>query len=67
METKTNEREILSPDELAEYLGCGRTYVYTLLREGAIKSFKVGRLRRVRRFDVEQYIEERAKASSRKR
>jgi len=49
-------REVLSPDQLAEYLGCGRTTVYELLRERRIPSFTVGRLRRIRRRDVEHYV-----------
>ena len=51
-------REVLSPDQLAEYLGCGRTTVYELLRERRIPSFTVGRLRRIRRCDVERYVSE---------
>jgi excisionase family DNA binding protein len=49
-------REVLSPDQLAEYLGCGRTTAYQLLREGRIPSFKVGRLRRIRTGDVDHYV-----------
>ena len=48
-------REVLSPDQLAEYVGCGRTTVYELLRERRIPRFTVGRLRRIRR-DVERYV-----------
>lgn len=58
--TKNNEaRELLSPEQLAEYLGCGRTYAYSLLAgpDPAIPSFKIGRLRRVRRVDVDRYVE----------
>jgi excisionase family DNA binding protein len=51
-------RDVLSPEQLAEYLGCGRTVVYQLLREGRIRSFKVGRLRRIRATDVDQFIAE---------
>jgi excisionase family DNA binding protein len=51
-------REVLSPDQLAEYLGCGRTTAYALLRERQIPSFTVGRLRRIRRRDVDRYVSE---------
>jgi excisionase family DNA binding protein len=51
-------REVLSPDQLAEYLGCGRTTAYALLRERRIPSFTVGRLRRIRRRDVDSYVSE---------
>lgn len=51
------EREILSPEELADYLGIARSTAYELLRTGEIRSFKLGRLRRIRRRDVEQFVE----------
>ncbi len=47
---------LMTPEQVAEYLGCGRTFSYELLRSGAIPSVKVGRLRRVRREDVEAYV-----------
>ncbi len=56
-ETRTTGREVLSPDDLAAYLGCGRTHAYKLLADGSIKSFKIGRLRRVLRSDVSRYFE----------
>jgi excisionase family DNA binding protein len=64
VETRNNEaRANLSPEQLAEHLGVGRTHVYALLAgpNPAIPSFKVGRLRRVRRVDVEAFIEHRLK------
>lgn len=63
METKTRDREVLSPEELSAFLGIGRSYCYELLRDEEIPSFKLGRLRKVLRRDVEKYIEERAAAS----
>ncbi len=50
-------KETLSPEELAVMLGCGRTTAFDILRSGAIPSFTLGRLRRVRRIDAERYIE----------
>lgn len=49
--------EILTPEQAAQHLNCGRSFLYFLLRVGAIPSFKVGKLRRVRRSDVDAYIE----------
>lgn len=51
------EAALLSPEELAVYLGCGRTYAYSLLADGTIPSVKLGRLRRVRRVDADAFIE----------
>lgn len=58
MATISASKELLGPEELAEVLGCGRTYTYQLLRNQAIPSFKLGKLRKVRRRDVERFIEE---------
>jgi excisionase family DNA binding protein len=52
------QREVISPNQLAEYLGCGRSSAYQLLRSGQIPSFKLGRLRRIRRRDVDRYVAE---------
>ncbi len=52
-------KRLLSADELAHELGVGRTTAYSLLWSGAIPSMKVGRLRKVRREDVEQFIQTR--------
>jgi excisionase family DNA binding protein len=56
-ETRSPAKDVMSPEELAEYLGCGRIYAYGLLKDGQIRSFKLGRLRRIRRQDVERYLE----------
>lgn len=48
---------LMTPEQVAAYLGCKRTFCYELLRSGAIPSLKVGRLRRVRREDLERYVD----------
>jgi excisionase family DNA binding protein len=56
--TKTRETEyLMSPDEVRQFLGLGRTYTYRLLATGAIPSVRIGRLRKVRRTDVEKFID----------
>jgi excisionase family DNA binding protein len=50
-------KELLAPEELAVVLGCGRTTAYRLIAERKISSLKIGRLRRVRRSDVDSYVE----------
>ena len=52
-------KRLLSADELARELGIGRTTAYSLLWSGTIPSMKVGRLRKVRREDLEAYIKTR--------
>jgi excisionase family DNA binding protein len=52
-------KDILSPEEVAVVLGCGRTMAYHLISSSEIPSFQIGRLRRIRRIDVERFVEER--------
>ena len=58
-------KEILAPEELAVVLGCGRTTAYRLIAEGEIPSFTIGRLRRVRRSDVDAFVERRLRDAER--
>jgi excisionase family DNA binding protein len=51
-------REWLSPAELADLLGIGRTTSYRLLRENIISSSRIGRLRRVHVDDVRRFMKE---------
>jgi excisionase family DNA binding protein len=55
-------KETLTPEDVAVIVGCGRTTAYKLLAEGVIPSFAIGRLRRIRRADLERFIEERIDA-----
>ncbi len=49
---------LLTPEEAARMLGCGRTYVYGLIASGELESVKVGRLRRVPLAAVQAYVEQ---------
>jgi excisionase family DNA binding protein len=46
---------LLRVEEAGELLGCGRTLIYAPMRTGQIRSVLVGRLRRIRREDLEAY------------
>jgi len=64
--TRNNEApDVLSPEGLAEYLDVSRTFAYSLLAppNPAIPSFKLGRLRRIRKVDVDLYIQGRLEQS----
>jgi excisionase family DNA binding protein len=65
MMQQTNEahRALFSPDEAAAYLGVGKTQMYELLRDGTIPSFKINRLRKVRRADLDSFIDEQLRAA----
>jgi excisionase family DNA binding protein len=51
------ERLLLTPEEVAEMLGIGRTKVYELLRLGLIESVKIHGCRRIPTQAVHDYIE----------
>lgn len=48
---------LLKPEEFGEQIRAGRTTVYALMREGAVASVKVGRLRRIPSTEVARYVE----------
>lgn len=50
------QKEWFTTDELIRWLGIGRTKTYELLRTGEIPSYKIGRVRRIRRRDVEAWL-----------
>jgi excisionase family DNA binding protein len=47
---------LLRPEEAAERLACGKGYVYTLIRRGAIPAVNVGRLIRIRESDLNAFV-----------
>lgn len=51
-----NKEQLLSPEEVAKRLAISPKNVREYLREGRIKTMKVGRLWRVRESDLQQYL-----------
>lgn len=47
---------LMTPPELAAYLGIGRNLAYQLLNEGTIKGFKIGNQWKVSKQAVDLYI-----------
>jgi excisionase family DNA binding protein len=47
---------LLTPDDVARVLRIGRTRVYALLNTEALRSLKIGKLRRIRLDDLEAFI-----------
>ena len=47
---------LMTPPELAAYLGIGRNLAYSLLNEGIIKGFKIGNQWKVSKHAVDLYI-----------
>jgi excisionase family DNA binding protein len=57
IDTKAEQKEWFDTDELVRWLGLGRTKTYEMLRSGEIPSYKIGRIRRIRRQDIEAWLE----------
>jgi len=53
---ETNEG-LLTVDDLARILNCGRTKAYSLVSSRQIRTIRVGRLVRLEREAVEEFIE----------
>jgi excisionase family DNA binding protein len=51
------EEELLTVDQVQELLKVGRTLTYSLIKSGQLPSYRVGRLLRVRRRDVDRWLE----------
>ncbi|GAB3615892.1 hypothetical protein GCM10027416_04490 [Okibacterium endophyticum] len=50
------EKLMLTPEEVADALGVGRSTVYDLLRLKVLPSVRIGRSRRVRVEDLRVYV-----------
>ena len=59
MTTTLEVQSILTIEEAAEVLRVGRTTMYELVLSGQVPSFTVGRARRLRRSDLDDYIKRR--------
>ena len=47
---------LLTPEQAARYLSVGRTTIYDLIRSGDLASVKIGRLRRIPRVAIKQWL-----------
>lgn len=52
-----NKTEIMTVNEVAEYLKISEVTTYKLVQEGKIPAFKIGRHWRVKRIDLGEFIE----------
>ena len=52
-----NESDIMTVDGLMEYLSIGKTTAYKLLKSGKIKVVRIGKLYRIPKKSVDEYIE----------
>lgn len=50
------ENELITVEELCSILSIGRNAAYTLLNENRIKAFRIGRIWKISRLAVEDFI-----------
>ena len=56
-----DNNEIMKFEEVMEYLNIGKSTLYKLLRSGEITSFKIGKVWKIPRKSVEDYIKKKMK------
>lgn len=57
----TDNNEIMKFEEVMEYLNIGKSTLYKLLRSREITSFKIGKVWKIPRKSVEDYIKKKIK------
>lgn len=57
---QTEYTELITIDELCDCLMIGRTTAYRLLRSGELNAFKIGKVWKISKVSVEQYIKQRS-------
>lgn len=50
--------DLITVDELCEWLAIGKNAAYTLLNSGKIKAFRIGRIWKISRAAVVEYIKQ---------
>ena len=58
MDNKIEDKEWLTVMELHEWLGLGRTKAYELIHTGELPNHRIGRVIRIRRRDLEEWLEQ---------
>ncbi len=56
-DTTAAAEELLTVEQVQEFLKVGRTFAYSIIRSGELPSYRVGRLLRIRQRDVERWLE----------
>ena len=52
-----DNNDILRIEDVMEYLNIGKNTIYGLLQSGELKAFKIGKLWKIPRKAVEEYVE----------
>ena len=52
-----DNNDILRSEDVMEYLNIGKNTIYGLLQSGELKAFRIGKLWKIPRKAVEEYVE----------
>ena len=55
---------LITVEELCEFLMIGKNAAYQLLKSGQIKSFRIGRIWKIPKVSIEEYIREQTNGKS---
>ena len=58
------DKLLLNPEECGELLGVGRTYIYSVIRDGSLASIKLGKRRLITPAALEAFIKRHEDASA---
>ena len=47
---------LITPEEAAELLGCGMNTIYQILKSGKLKAMRMGRIWKIQRRAIQEYI-----------
>ena len=56
-----DNNEIMQIEEVMEYLNIGKNTMYGLLKSGELNAFKIGKVWKIPRKSVEEYVEKELK------
>lgn len=58
-ESERKYDDVFTIEDLMDYLSIGRNTAYKLLKEGKIKSFKIGRVYKIPKDEVKRFVKKR--------
>ena len=58
------EENLLTPEDVSEILKISRAMAYVLMKRGEFPVVKIGKMVRVRRVDMDRYIQEKAASNA---
>ena len=63
-QSRDGSHQLLSVQEVSEQLGMGRSWVYNQIKSGGLPSVQLGGTVKIKREDLEQYLQKQHRSSS---